>query len=103
MMTTAVKKIWESFKENVKKFFGKAGDYIAGAMMGKDVDYNISESVTNGLTGGASASEKINSSVSGAITINIDNFNNGSGGSIQGLAQELEFYRKGTALARGGK
>lgn len=102
-MTTAVKKIWESIKENVKKFFGKAGDYIAGAMMGKDVDYNISESVTNGLTAGTSAAEKINSSSSGAITINIDNFNNTSGGSIQGLAQELEFYRKGTALARGGK
>lgn len=37
------------------------------------------------------------------LIIQIENFNNNSESDIQSLAQKLEFYRKNTALARGGK
>lgn len=37
------------------------------------------------------------------LIIQIENFNNNSDSDIQSLAQKLEFYRKNTALARGGK
>lgn len=40
---------------------------------------------------------------SNPLIIQIENFNNNSESDIQSLAQKLEFYRKNTALARGGK
>jgi len=40
---------------------------------------------------------------SNPLIIQIENFNNNSESDIQSLAQKLEFYRKNSALARGGK
>ena len=39
---------------------------------------------------------------SNPLIIQIENFNNTRGTDVQALAEELEFYRKNSALAKGG-
>ena len=40
---------------------------------------------------------------SSPLILNIDTFNNNSSSDVQELAGSLEYYRRNSALARGGK
>ena len=66
----------------------------------KDVNYAMSQ-LGNGIS--ASVNPTINPTAnSNPLIIQIENFNNTRASDIEQLAQELEFYRKNSALARGG-
>ena len=66
----------------------------------KDVNYAMSQ-LGNGIE--ASVNPTINPTAnSNPLIIQIENFNNTRASDIEQLAQELEFYRKNSALARGG-
>lgn len=67
----------------------------------KQVDYAM-----NQLAGGieSSVNPTINPTAnSNPLIIQIENFNNERESDVQQLAQELEFYRRNSALAKGGK
>ena len=83
--------------------------------VGENLGYGIAEGIDNtvsdvedamkGLTNKveASVNPTINPTAnSNPLIIQIENFNNTRGTDVQALAEELEFYRKNSALAKGG-
>ena len=66
----------------------------------KEVNFAMSQ-LANGIS--ASVNPTINPTAnSNPLIIQIENFNNTRESDIESLAQELEFYRKNSALAKGG-
>ena len=98
-LALAAKKIWEEFKTQIKRYFGNMGSFFSSGLIDKNADdFNLGSSTEESSKASAAVSKP-----SGAVTINIENFNNSSSSSVQSFAQELEFYRKNYALAKGGK
>ena len=126
-----IKEKWEGLKKKVeelgngivnkfKSVFGikspsrvmrdEVGKYLAdgiGVGVEKEVP-NVIKDVNNAmntLTRGiqASVNPVINPTAnSNPLILQIENFNNTRGTDVQSLAEELEFYRRNTALAKGG-
>lgn len=126
-----IKEKWEGLKKKVeelgngivnkfKSVFGikspsrvmrdEVGKYLAdgiGVGVEKEVP-NVIKDVNNAmntLTKGiqASVNPVINPTAnSNPLILQIENFNNTRGTDVQSLAEELEFYRRNTALAKGG-
>ena len=115
-----IKKVGKGITSAIKNFFGIAspsklmkkevGRYLAeGIAVGfedeipqtiRDVN-NAMTDLNNGIQ--SSLNPTINPTAnSNPLIIQIDNFNNTRNQDIQALAEELEFYRKNSALARGG-
>ena len=105
---------------NIKKFFGI---HSPSRLMRDEVGINLSKGIGEGIEKGIpsiirdvnSAMSELNNGIqasvnptinptanSNSLIIQIENFNNERGTDIQQLAQELEFYRKNSAIARGG-
>lgn len=103
-----------------KKFFGI---HSPSKLMEDEIGLNISKGIGEGIEDGIpailrdvnSAMSDLNSGIQASVnpTINptansnpliiqIENFNNERASDIQQLAQELEFYRKNSSIARGG-
>ena len=92
-------------EDNAKSVVGSATQ-LSNALVGS-VDGIVADtdSAMRSLTSGVNASVNptINPTAnSNPLYITIDKFYNNRGTDIQQLAQELEFYRKNSALARGG-
>jgi phage-related protein len=106
--------------KNIKKFFGI---HSPSTLMRDEIGKNLALGIGEGLEDGIpsiikdvnSAMSDLNSGIQASVnpTINptansnpliiqIENFNNERASDIQQLAQELEFYRKNSAKARGG-
>lgn len=106
--------------KNIKKFFGI---HSPSTLMRDEIGKNLALGIGEGLEDGIpsiirdvnSAMSDLNSGIQASVnpTINptansnpliiqIENFNNERASDIQQLAQELEFYRKNSAIARGG-
>ena len=97
-LATAAKEIWDTFKKELEKYFGGMGSVIAGKIGEiNGGNYNFS-----GGTGGA-AQGGSTGSVSNQVNLTIENFNNNSNSSIQGIAQELAFYTNNLAYGKGGR
>lgn len=121
------KKIWNAVKNVGKKikdgFCSFFGINSPSRLMSDEVGTFIGEGVTEGILDGIEETEnKVNKAMkelasgietsvnptinptanTNPLIIQIENFNNTRESDIQQLAQELEFYRKNTALARGG-
>lgn len=115
-----IKKVGNKITNSIKDFFGikspsrlmskEVGQQLtAGISMGfekgipetiRDVNKAMS-SLNNGIQ--SSLNPVINPTAnSNPLIIQIDNFNNTRNQDIQALAEELEFYRKNSALAKGG-
>ena len=82
-----------------------------GENLGLGIAEGIDDTVINVERAMKGLSKKVETSVnpiinptvnSNPLIIQIENFNNSRGTDIQALAQELEFYRKNSALAKGG-
>lgn len=100
----------------IKKLFGihspsKVMKEQIGENLGLGIAEGIDDTVINVERAMKGLSKKVETSVnpiinptanSNPLIIQIENFNNSSGTDIQALAQELEFYRKNSALAKGG-
>ena len=116
----AVKNVGNKIKDGFKSFFGI---HSPSRLMSDQVGMYIGEGVTEGIISGiedteskvnnamkslangieASVNPTINPSAnSNPLIIQIENFNNNRQSDIEQLSQELEFYRKNSALARGG-
>lgn len=106
--------------KNIKSFFGI---HSPSTLMRDEIGLNLTKGIGEGIEEGIpgiikevnSAMSDLNSGIQASVnpTINptansnpliiqIENFNNERGTDIQQLAQELEFYRKNSAIARGG-
>ena len=100
----------------IKKLFGiHSPSKVMEKQVGENLGYGIAEGIDNtvsdveeamkGLTNKveASVNPTINPTAnSNPLIIQIENFNNTRGTDVQALAEELEFYRKNSALAKGG-
>lgn len=100
----------------IKKLFGihspsKVMKEQIGENLGLGIAEGIDDTVINVERAMKGLSKKVETSVnpiinptanSNPLIIQIENFNNSRGTDIQALAQELEFYRKNSALAKGG-
>lgn len=116
----AVKNVGEKIKNGFKSFFGI---HSPSTLMADQVGSYIGEGVTEGIIDGIEETEnKVNNAMrdlasgietsvnptinptanTNPLIIQIENFNNNSDADIQQLAQKLEFYRKNSALAKGG-
>ena len=115
-----IKKVGNKITSSIKSFFGikspsrlmskEVGQQLtAGIAMGfekgipdtiRDVN-NAMTSLNNGIQ--SSLNPIINPTAnSNPLIVQIENFNNTRNQDVQALAEELEFYRKNSALARGG-
>ncbi len=120
VVANAVSKLGKGIMKSIKSFFGikspsrlmrdEIGDNIvAGIGVGiekgipdmlNEVDHAMMD-LNNGIQ--ASVNPVINPTAnSNPLYLTIENFNNNRQTDIQQLAQELEFYRKNAALAKGG-
>ena len=115
-----IKKVGKKITSAIKDFFGikspsrlmskEVGQYLTegiGVGMEKGIPETIREvnsamaSLNNGIQ--SSLNPVINPTAnSNPLIIQIENFNNTRNQDVQALAEELEFYRKNSALARGG-
>lgn len=115
-----IKKVGKKITTAIKDFFGikspsrlmskEVGQYLTegiGVGMEKGIPETIKEvnnamaSLNNGIQ--SSLNPVINPTAnSNPLIIQIENFNNTRNQDVQALAEELEFYRKNSALARGG-
>lgn len=116
----AVKNVGTKIKDGFKNFFGI---HSPSKLMADQVGTYIGEGVTEGIIDGIEETEnKVNAAMkqlaggietsvnptinpsanTNPLIIQIENFNNNSESDIQQIAQQLEFYRKQTAQARGG-
>lgn len=100
----------------IKKIFGiHSPSKVMEKQVGENLGLGIAEGINNtvsdvenamkGLTNKveASVNPTINPTAnSNPLIIQIENFNNTRGTDVQALAEELEFYRKNSALAKGG-
>lgn len=101
--------------EDIKGFFGihspskvmmEIGEYMGeGLALGIESTADMVQNAMSELTGGvdASVNPTINPTANtNPLYLSIDKFYNNRDTDIQQLAEELEFYRKNSALARGG-
>ena len=116
----AVKSVGDKIKNGFKNFFGI---HSPSRLMSDEVGTFIGEGVTEGIIEGIEETEnKVNNAMkqlasgietsvnptinptanTNPLIINIENFNNNSEADIQRIAQQLEFYRRNSALAKGG-
>ena len=114
-----IKKVGKKITTAIKDFFGisspaKAmyplGEFITEGI-GVGIEKGIPETIKEVNNAMASLNNGIQSSLnptinptanSNPLIIQIENFNNTRNQDVQALAEELEFYRKNSALARGG-
>lgn len=122
-----IKEKWENLKSKVtelgngivKKFKSVFGIHSPSKVMKEQIGKNLGLGMVEGIESTVSdienamkgLSNKVEASVnptinptanSNPLIIQIENFNNNSESDIQSLAQKLEFYRKNSALAKGG-
>lgn len=120
IVKNAIKKVGKKITSEIKSFFGISSP---SKLMSKEVGQYLTEGIGVGLEKGVpstirevnQAMKNLNNGIQDSLnpTINptantnpliiqIENFNNTRNQDIQALAEELEFYRKNSALARGG-
>lgn len=120
LVKDTIKKVGSKITNEIKDFFGI---HSPSRLMSKEVGQNLTAGIAMGFEKGipetirdvnnamANLNNGIQSSLnptinptanSNPLIIQIDNFNNTRNQDIQALAEELEFYRKNSALARGG-
>lgn len=114
-----IKKVGKKITNSIKSFFGIASPaksmYPLGEYITQGIGVGIEKGVPDTIKQVKSAMVDLNNGIDGSLnpTINptantnpliiqIENFNNTRQQDIQALAEELEFYRKNSALARGG-
>ena len=116
----AVAKVGNGIVNTIKKFFGI---HSPSTLMEDEIGVNLTEGITEGMEDAipqalkevnaamtdlnngiqASVNPTINPTAnSNPLYLQIENFYNNRDTDIQTLAQELEFYRKNAALAKGG-
>ena len=115
-----IKKVGKKITSAIKDFFGisspsklmskEVGQYLTEGI-GVGIEKGIPETIRDVNRAMTSLNNGIQSSLNPVINptantnplvIQIENFNNTRNQDIQALAQELEFYRKNSAMARGG-
>lgn len=115
-----IKKVGSKITGAIKSFFGIKSP---SRLMSKEVGQNLTAGIAMGFEKGIpdtirqvnSAMTNLNNGIqdslnpvinptanSNPLIIQIENFNNTRNQDVQALAEELEFYRKNSALARGG-
>lgn len=115
-----IKKVGKKITNSIKSFFGIASP---SKLMSKEVGQYLTQGIAVGFEKGIpqtirdvnAAMSDLNSGIqsslnpvinptanSNPLIIQIENFNNTRNQDVQALAEELEFYRKNSALARGG-
>ena len=115
-----IKKVGSKITGAIKSFFGIKSP---SRLMSKEVGQNLTAGIAMGFEKGIpdtirqvnSAMASLNNGIqdslnpvinptanSNPLIIQIENFNNSRNQDVQALAEELEFYRKNSALARGG-
>ena len=114
-----IKKVGKKITSSIKSFFGIASPaksmYPLGEYITQGIGVGIEKGVPDTIKQVKSAMVDLNNGIDGSLnpTINptantnpliiqIENFNNTRQQDVQALAEELEFYRKNSALARGG-
>ena len=114
-----IKKVGKKITNAIKDFFGIASPakamYPLGEYITEGIGVGIEKGIPDTLKQVKSAMVDLNNGIDGSLnpTINptansnpliiqIENFNNTRQQDVQALAEELEFYRKNSALARGG-
>ena len=114
-----IKKVGKKITGAIKDFFGIASPakamYPLGEYITEGIGVGIEKGIPDTLKQVKSAMVDLNNGIDGSLnpTINptansnpliiqIENFNNTRQQDVQALAEELEFYRKNSALARGG-
>ena len=114
-----IKKVGKKITNAIKDFFGISspaksmyplGEYITEGI-GVGIEKGIPETIKQVKSAMVDLNNGIDSSLnptinptanSNPLIIQIENFNNTRNQDVQALAEELEFYRKNSALARGG-
>lgn len=120
IVKNTIKKVGSKITSEIKGFFGIKSP---SRLMAKEVGQNLTAGIAMGFEKGIpetirdvnNAMTNLNNGIQSSLnpTINptantnpliiqIENFNNTRNQDIQALAEELEFYRKNSALARGG-
>lgn len=115
-----IKKVGSKITSSIKSFFGIKSP---SRLMSKEVGQQLTAGIAMGFEKGIpdtirqvnSAMSNLNNGIqdslnpvinptanSNPLIIQIENFNNSRNQDVQALAEELEFYRKNSALARGG-
>lgn len=115
-----IKKVGNKITSSIKSFFGIKSP---SRLMSKEVGENLTAGIAMGFEKGIpetirdvnSAMTSLNNGIqsslnpiinptanSNPLIVQIENFNNTRNQDVQALAEELEFYRKNSALARGG-
>ena len=115
-----IKKVGNKITSSIKSFFGIKSP---SRLMSKEVGENLTAGIAMGFEKGIpetirdvnAAMTDLNNGIqssmnpiinptanSNPLIIQIENFNNTRQQDVQALAEELEFYRKNSALARGG-
>ena len=115
-----IKKVGNKITSQIKSFFGI---HSPSKLMSKEVGQNLTAGIAMGFEKGIpetirdvnAAMSDLNTGIqsslnptinptanSNPLIIQIENFNNSRQQDVQALAEELEFYRKNSALARGG-
>ena len=115
-----IKKVGKKITNSIKDFFGIKSP---SKLMSKEVGQYLTQGIAVGFEKGIpqtirdvnAAMSDLNSGIqsslnpvinptanSNPLIIQIENFNNTRNQDVQALAEELEFYRKNSALARGG-
>ncbi len=115
-----IKKVGKKITNSIKDFFGIKSP---SKLMSKEVGQYLTQGIAVGFEKGIpetirdvnSAMVDLNNGIqsslnptinptanSNPLIIQIENFNNTRNQDVQALAEELEFYRKNSALARGG-
>ena len=115
-----IKKVGKKITGAIKSFFGiespsklmrdEVGQYLT-AGIGKGFEKGIPQTIRDVNAAMTDLNNGIQSSLNPVINptantnpliVQIENFNNNRQQDVQALAEELEFYRKNSALARGG-
>ncbi len=115
-----IKKVGKKITNSIKDFFGIKSP---SRLMSKEVGQQLTAGIAMGFEKGIpdtirdvnSAMTSLNNGIqsslnpiinptanSNPLIVQIENFNNTRNQDVQALAEELEFYRKNSALARGG-
>lgn len=115
-----IKKVGSKITSSIKSFFGiKSPSRLMSKEVGQQLTAGIAMGFEKGIpdtirqVNGAMANlnngiqDSLNPVInptanSNPLIIQIENFNNSRNQDVQALAEELEFYRKNSALARGG-
>ena len=114
-----IKKVGKKITNSIKDFFGISSPakemYPLGEFITAGIGVGIEKGIPDTIKQVKSAMVELNNGIDSSLnpTINptantnpliiqIENFNNTRNQDVQALAEELEFYRKNSALARGG-